>query len=348
MPVSLGIIGYGGMAGHHHRNAVNVEGVTIEAAYDIDPERVKAAEEKGLRAYSTLGAFLADDKINWVLVATPNDVHCALVCAALAAGKNVICEKPVAMSVDELDMMIATAEKFGRHFTVHQNRRWDTDFLIAKTIINDGSIGEIYGIQSRLHGSGGAMHGWRGEKAHGGGMLLDWGVHFIDQAYQICGYDDFESVTCHTKNVKTDEVDDYFNLVFHRKNGSYYQIEIGTFVLKELPRWMILGTEGTAYVNDFSRSGAIVKLTSTIEHEPELVMTAAGPTRTFAPRPVEVKTEHELPDPQEKWLDYYKNIVAVEEGKAELIVKPWQVRKVFKAIMAAFEAANTGKVVYLN
>ncbi|MDR2657676.1 MAG: Gfo/Idh/MocA family oxidoreductase [Oscillospiraceae bacterium] len=348
MPIKLGIIGYGGMAGWHHSNAVNIPGVEVVAAYDIDPERVAAAKEKGLKGYDTLDAFLADDEVNVTLVATPNDVHCELVCAALNAGKHTICEKPVAMSLAELDKMIDTAKKNNRMFSVHQNRRWDTDFQIAKEIIGSGKLGNVYAIQSRLHGSGGAMHGWRGEKRHGGGMLLDWGVHFIDQAYQICGYDDLKSVTCHTAHVKTEEVEDYFNLIFDRKSGGYYQVEIGTFVLKELPRWMILGDEGTAYINDFSRNGAYVTLNSTIENEPEIVMTAAGPTRTFAPRPVEVKIEHELPDPQAKWTEYYANIADVVDGKAELIVQPWQVRKTLAAILAAFESAKTGKQIELN
>ncbi|MDR1598719.1 MAG: Gfo/Idh/MocA family oxidoreductase [Oscillospiraceae bacterium] len=348
MPIKLGIIGYGGMAGWHHANAVKVPGVEVVAAYDIDPERVKAAKEKGLRGYDTLEAFLKDDEVNLALVATPNDVHRELVCAALEAGKHTICEKPVSMSLAELDTMIAAAKKNGRLFSVHQNRRWDTDFQIAKEIIKSGKLGKVYAVQSRLHGSGGAMHGWRSELKHGGGMLLDWGVHFIDQAFQICGYDDLRSVTCHTANVKTGEVEDYFNLVFDRKSGGYYQIEIGTFVLKELPRWMILGDEGTAYINNFSRSGAYVTLNSTIENEPEIVMTAAGPTRTFAPRPVEVKVEHELPDPQAKWTEYYANILDVIEGKAELIVQPWQVRKTMAAIFAAFESAKTGKLIELD
>ena len=105
-----------------------MEGVKVVAAYDIDAARVAAAREAGLRGYDKLDDFLRDEEINLVLVATPNDSHCDLVCAALAAGKHVISEKPPAMSLAELDKMIATAEAHGRIFTVHQNRRWDIGF----------------------------------------------------------------------------------------------------------------------------------------------------------------------------------------------------------------------------
>ena len=348
MPIKMGIIGYGGMAGWHHEHSSEIPGLEVVAAYDIDPARIAKAEEKGLKGYDNLKRFLSDDSIDLVLVATPNDVHQRMVQDALDAGKHVVCEKPVTLTLKALDAMINTAQKNNRIFTVHQNRRWDKDFRIVKSVVESGQLGSVYSIQSRLHGSGGAMHGWRGEKAHGGGMLFDWGVHFIDQAYTLCGWDAFTSVRCRTKNIKTTEVDDYFNLVFDRKDGGEYSIEIGTFVLKELPRWMVLGDQGTCYVNDFSRNGKIITLESIIEEEPVILQTAAGPTRTFAPRAADVKKEHELPDPECQWTDYYKNIIATIEGKEELIVKPEQVRVVLSAIMAAFKSAKTGTQVKLQ
>lgn len=327
MGIQLGIVGYGGMGGFHHRNASKIEGVQVVGAYDIDPVRVQVAEESGLRGFSSLEDLLACEDINTVLVAVPNDCHMEICIAASNAGKHVICEKPAALNVDELDQMIAAAGRNGKLFTEHYST---------------GSI------QSRLHGSGGVMFGWRGEKKHGGGMLYDWGVHFIDQLMWMLGYDNFRSVFCKTSNVKTTEVEDYFFLVFDLEDGSHVQVEIGTFVLKELPRWLLLGDEATAYVNDFSRSGGIIRLDSTVETKSEIIMTSAGPTRTFAPRPDNVKLESELPDVEADWSEYYKNVRDAIDGKAELIVQPWQVRKVLKTIEAAFRSAETGELVSLK
>lgn len=191
MGIQLGIVGYGGMGGFHHRNASKIEGVQVVGAYDIDPVRVQVAEESGLRGFSSLEDLLACEDINTVLVAVPNDCHMEICIAASNAGKHVICEKPAALNVDELDQMIAAAGRNGKLFTVHQNRRWDKDFRIVKDILDSGELGKVYSIQSRLHGSGGVMFGWRGEKKHGGGMLYDWGVHFIDQLMWMLGYDNF-------------------------------------------------------------------------------------------------------------------------------------------------------------
>ena len=345
--MKIGIIGYGGMAGWHQKHIEKLEGITVTAAYDIDPVRVDAATQSGLKGFYDLDEFFYSCLFDTVLVATPNDVHCPLAKAAFGAGKHVICEKPVAMNTQEVDEMIEAANKANKLFTVHQNRRWDKDFLTAKEIYDNKMVGDTFSVQSRLHGSGGVVHGWRGDKQHGGGMLFDWGVHFLDQFLTMFGFDSVVSVNCQFAYVKTEEVDDYVFLLLQLKDGSYASIEIGTFVLKELPRWMILGKEATAYIDDFSANGAIVELDSTLNHEPVLIMTSNGPTRTFSPRPDNVKIEKPLPQIEVDHTEYYYNVRDAVAGKADLIVQPWQVRKVMQVIDAAFESAKEGKTIFL-
>jgi len=346
MAIKMGIIGFGYMGKWHLNNAPKVENVSVVAAYDIVPERVKAAEEAGLKGFYSLDEFLKED-INLVLVATPNDVHCELACAAMKAGKNVICEKPVAMSLSEVDQMINTAKEMGVLFTVHQNRRWDKDFRIVKEIIETRELGNVYAIHSRLHGSRGAMFGWRAEPEHGGGMIYDWGVHFVDQLMWMLGFDAIKSVFCKTVKVKTPEVEDYFFLLLDLKSGAHIQMEVGTWVLNQLPRWMILGDEGTAYVNDFTRNGGIIKVDETVEPEEIVVMTTSGPTRTFAPRGKKEIINKELPDSPADLTEYYANLRDAIDGKCDLIVKPEQIRAVFTILEAAFESARTGKQIEL-
>ena len=347
MGVKLGIIGFGYMGHWHLKNAPKVEGVEVVAAYDILPERVQEAREIGLAGFDTLDEFLKSDLFNLVLVDTPNDKHCELVCAALNAGKNVICEKPVAMSLAELDKMIDTAKANNKLFTVHQNRRWDKDFRIVKEVYDSGELGHVYSIQTRLHGSRGAMFGWRAEPEHGGGMIYDWGVHFVDQLLFMMGFDCVKSVFCKTENVKTPEVEDYFMMVMDLKNGANVQMEIGTWVLKALPRWLVLGDKGTLYINDFTRNGGIISVDESVEPEEIVVMTTSGPTRTFAPRGKKEIIERELPDSPADLTEYYANLRDAIDGKAELIVKPEQVRAVFTVLEAMFKSAKTGEMVKL-
>ena len=149
------VIGYGGMGNFHSEKMQTVDGIELIGVYDIDPERNKLAESKGIHAYSTREELLADPRIELVTVATPNDVHKEIVIAALAAGKNVICEKPGSMNSAELEEMIAAANKYGKLFTVHQNRRWDEDYLTVKKLVDENQLGQIFRIESRVQGSRG-------------------------------------------------------------------------------------------------------------------------------------------------------------------------------------------------
>ena len=219
MALRFGIIGYGGMGGWHKRYISTLEGMQVVADHDIDPKRVEAGKADGVRSYLHLQEFLNDPKIDAVVIATPNDVHMELALACAACGKHVICEKPVALSLAQLDEMLAGARRHGVIFTVHQNRRWDRDYRKVVNALKEGGIGRPYVIESRVHGPNGRIHGWRAKKEHGGGMLLDWGVHLIDQILWMIDVP-VKSVFCVLRSVMNPEVDDYLRLQMEFADGS--------------------------------------------------------------------------------------------------------------------------------
>lgn len=344
--IGVGFIGYGGMAGWHANFLRDIKGIKTLAAYDIDPARVKAATADKLTGYSKLDDLLGDKKINLVIVATPNDVHKELSVAAMNAGKNVVCEKPVAMNEGELDEMIAASARNKVLFTVHQNRRWDRDYRVAKKIYEDGMIGNVFNIESRLHGTGGVCHGWRGVAKQGGGMLYDWGVHLIDQLlWMLPGK--IDHVYCQQFSIKTHGCDDYFKLSIKFKSGLNCLVEVGTYCVRGLPRWYINGDEGGVTINGFD--GVAGGITRTLrlkeKFEAAIVQTAAGPTRTFAPQPPETMVDSELPPVETDLKDYFNNIRDVIEGKAEQIVKHKELKRVMRVIDTAFESARSGKSI---
>lgn len=150
--IGFAVIGYGGMGSWHASTCADDFKDTAEliGIYDIKPERRAAAEAEGIHAFSSREELLADDRIDLVTVATPNDVHKEIAIAAMAAGKNVISEKPVALSQEELEEMIAASKKYGKLFTVHQNRRWDPDFKCVQKILADNELGKVFRIESRV------------------------------------------------------------------------------------------------------------------------------------------------------------------------------------------------------
>ncbi len=338
MEYKLGIIGYGGMGSWHHRNSVKVPGLEVTSAFDIDNERLKIAAENGLKTYDNVDDFLRNGDFTIVLVATPNNFHKYYSVMAMNAKKHVVCEKPVAMSLAELDEMIAASKQNEVLFTVHQNRRWDKDYKTVKKVLQENTIGKPYTIESRVHGQNGVMHGWRAYQVAGGGMLFDWGVHLIDQMLYMVN-EKVTEVYCQLFSIKTPEVDDYFKLVLRFESGLSAQIEVGTYCLEKMPRWYVNADQGSVIVKNWECEGKITRASQIVmEWEPEIVQTVGGPTRTMAPRPKETLEELELPKIQSEWSEYYKNIIAYLDKKEDIIVKQEELRRVMQVIESAFES----------
>jgi len=181
----IAVVGYGGMGSWHTKLIEKIDELELAGIYDIKPERCEVARENGIYAYSSLEELLNDKTVTLVTVAIPNHLHKDVCVTLLNAGKNVVCEKPVALSHEELQAMIDAANENGVIFTVHQNRRWDEDFRVIKKIYDEGTLGKVFRIESRVHGSRGIPGDWRNQKEFGGGMVLDWGVHLLDQIMQL-------------------------------------------------------------------------------------------------------------------------------------------------------------------
>ena len=139
---NVAVIGYGGQGAWHCAQIEQSDFLTLVGVYDINDERNEKAKEKGIFVYNSLRELFADKNIDIVVVATPNDVHEELVINALESGHDVICEKPVSMTVNEFNNMLKSESMSGKLLSVHQNRRWDTDFLTLKRVIDSGEIGE--------------------------------------------------------------------------------------------------------------------------------------------------------------------------------------------------------------
>lgn len=341
----IGIVGYGGIGNWHSNNLAMLDEVQLAGIYDINPKKMELAESKGIATYPTYEALLADDSIQTVIVAVPNNFHKPLSIQALQAGKHVICEKPVMMNAKELEEVLEVAKQTGKKFAPHQNRRWDKDFNIVKKVLDSKVIGEPFYIESRVQGAKGVPGDWRCVKEAGGGMLLDWGIHLLDQ---ILWYVDspVTQVYTHMLSVKFPEVDDNFKLMLRFENGLSALIEVDTYTFINLPRWHVSCDAGTMVIDNWECNGKIVKA-KTVEFnwEEGIVYTAAGPTKTMAPRPKETVEELPLPEVEVDCKDYYRNFIAATEGREELIVQPEQALRVMRVVDATFESAEKGTCI---
>ena len=348
MKHGLGIIGYGGMGGWHERMAQNSDVAELIAVYDINEERNIAAEEKGIKAYRSLDEILSDDKIDIITIATPNDVHEEIAIRAMAAGKHVISEKPVTLSVESLERMIAASKEYGVQFSVHQNRRWDNNYVLIKELYHSGAIGKVFSIESRVHGSRGIPGDWRGIKKYGGGMLYDWGIHLIDQILMIDPDNKLCNLYCEFEHITNHEVDDGFKLVMHFENGLRAYVEVGTHNFMPMPRFYIQGYNGTGIIQTWEQPCTVVDCFEWHESDVVPIKAAAGLTKTMAPRNEKSSNKYQIDLPKTDVHDYYRNFCASVEGRAELTVSHKQMMRTLRVIAAAFESAEKNQIVNFN
>ena len=347
MKKCISVIGYGGQGAWHCDRILGSDVCQLVGTYDIKDARCDAARAKGIHVYSSVNELVSDPACDAVVIATPNDVHCELAVTAMEHGKHVICEKPVAMSVEVLDKMLDASKRTGKLFTVHQNRRWDVDFLAVKQVAHSKELGEPIRIESRIHGSRGIPSDWRCTKAAGGGMILDWGVHLIDQMLQIIT-SPVTSVFCITTHITNTEVDDGFRLELGFEDGKSAYIEVGTYNFLPLPRFYMQCKNGCLYLEDWQKEARLAKLKAWCEKDVTPVQNAAGITKTMAPRDSLTLDEYTIKRPASDVHDFYRNFCLAMDGKVEQLVTHSQARRVLSVMEAAFESDLRSQLIKVN
>lgn len=342
--MKIAVIGYGGQGAWHCGQLQKSDIAILAGTYDTNEIRMKAAFESGISTYASFEAVLADGTVDAVVVATPNNSHKELAIRALKAGKHVICEKPVEMSVAAFDEMAAVAKETGKILTVHQNRRFDVDFLAMKQIVTGGEIGELINIESRIQGSRGIPSDWRGTKECGGGMILDWGVHLIDQILQIIP-DTVTSLYCETTHITNKEVDDGFKLGIYFETGKRAYVEVGTYNFLKLPRFYLQCKDGSALIENWREKTKVNRLTAWCEKDPMPVQNAAGITKTMAPRDEKTIDSYAVDIPVSDVHDFYRNFCDAANGKGDTMVSLREVRRVLQVMEGAFLSCEKHAVI---
>ncbi len=343
--IKVVVVGYGGMGSYHADKIANFEKFELVGIYDIKEERCDLAKSKGVYVYPSFEAVLEDENVELIVCATYNDCHKDIAVRAMRAGKAVISEKPVTLCSADLEEMIAVSNETGKLFTVHQNRRWDNDYRMVKRVIETNELGRVFSIDSRVYGSRGIPGDWRREKQHGGGMLLDWGVHLLDQILMLNEGKKLKSVYATMTNITNDEVDDGFRALLKFEDGPECLVEVFTNNFIEAPRWYVCGENGTAIIKDWDMNGEIVKIKDWELLDAVPIQAGAGITKTMAPRTDETIQKFPFEKIYVEWADYYNNIYDVlRNGAAQLITHDQQ-RRLMKLMEAIVESAENNIIV---
>lgn len=348
--IRAGIIGFGYMGHFHYQKMLQFpDRIQPVAVYDIDKSAREEAVYMNMAAYDSLGEFL-EGQMDLVIIATPNQWHAPYAIAAMKAGKDVMVEKPAVMNVEEMENIISCEKETGRLFTVHHQRRHDTDFQVVSEVIQSGEIGNVTTIESRVFGERGVCFGWRADPEYGGGMLYDWGVHLIDQILQLFKGDTVKYVQARLMSILTPAVDDYFELTMEFAMGRCARIVVTTFAMEKLPRWFVFGDRGTMKLDDFSgTAGSARKIRQDIGgYESVLGKKNLGPSRTMAPLAPENLEEIILPLPQDKTMEFWENLLISIENKQSPEVTSAEILRVMKIVQAAFLSSAEKRIIEAN
>lgn len=349
----LGVIGYGNMGSWHCENVRDrIENLDIGLVYDIDEKRRAVAKENGFSVCGTEEEFFNSD-VDLILVATPNSFHKEHCIKAMLHGKNVISEKPACLNCEELEEVLAVSQKEGKLYTVHQNRRFDTDYALIKKIVESDVLGKQFYLNSRLYGNRGFSNaGWKSIYEAGGGLLYDWGIHLIDQVLCLYENDRPISVFAELHNVRMEHVDDVCRVTIEFESGMKAQIIADLWCYVPEARWHLEGSDGSAVIEKwFGSEGKIIRAKNqNISWETGCIYTPNGMSTSMWPRAAHDLEEVPLPtlDTPTRWENFYENVIDAIEGKATQIVTHAQIRNDMKVLMAAFESAKTNTVVMLN
>jgi len=201
--IKLGLIGTGGIAQAHCRAIADVEGVEIIAASDIVQDNLdRTAENWGIKhTFLDYNDMLEMDDLDGVVVCTPTAVHAAPTVAALQAGKHVLCEKPMEATLDAAAEMVRTAHETGKILMIALKLRFSPQVMVAKRVVDDGTLGEIYYaecVADRRRGNPGGSFIRKATAGFGAGA--DIGVYALDTALYLMGHPKPVSVSAITSN----------------------------------------------------------------------------------------------------------------------------------------------------
>lgn len=205
--IIFGIVGCGRIAQRHaehiHKNG------KLAAVCDIVPEKATLLAEKyQAKTYSDINDMLAKEpSLDVVSICSPNGLHALHTIAALRAGKHVLCEKPMAISVYDCGEMIKEAEKANRRLFIVKQNRFNPPVAAVKKALEEGRFGKILSVQLNCYWNRNPEYyenSWKGTKALDGGTLFTQFSHFIDLLYWMAG--DVKSVKAFTQNANHDGI----------------------------------------------------------------------------------------------------------------------------------------------
>ena len=338
MTRGFGIIGAGIIAAVHADAIALLPGARLSAVTDVAAGAAQAfADARGCAAEPSVDDLLARRDVDVVCVCVPSGLHAEAGIRAAKAGKHLVVEKPIDVTLEAADRLIAAARQAGVALTVMSQHRFDPGVLLLKRLIDDGALGTLligeaspkwYRTQGYYDSAP-----WRGTWAMDGGALLNQGVHYVDLLRWCMGPAAEVTAVC-TTQAHSIEVEDTALAIVRFASGAVGTLSATTAAYPGFPqRLEITGTEGTVTVED----GRIVRsaLRGTADGVP-----SPGPAQPAAADPAGL-------DAAVHAAQLADLLAAVDEGR-EPAVGGESGRAALEIVRAVYESSRTGRPVTLG
>jgi predicted dehydrogenase len=218
--LKIGIIGCGRIAQRHAQHISNTIGLKLVATCDIEFEKAKSlAELYEANPFSNIDELLQNSDLDLVTICSPNGLHATHSIKALKKGKHVLCEKPMAINVNDCGAMISAAENANRRLFIIKQNRFNPPVVAVKQLIEEGKLGKIYSVQLSCFWNRNEAYyanSWKGTLDLDGGTLYTQFSHFVDLLYYLIG---------DVKNTKA------FGKNFHHQNSIEFE-DTGVVILE--------------------------------------------------------------------------------------------------------------------
>lgn len=252
LPIAVGIVGLGRAGWGMQCKELEKRKKTFRIAAGCDPiakRRRQMVDTYGAKAYKTIEELVADPEIELVSIATPSTEHVDHALLALAAGKKVIVEKPLAISYDEARRLVKGAGKNKANLFVRHNRRFEGAFNDILDIVKSGLIGDLFEIKLRRLGYA-RRDDWQTLMSRGGGQLLNWGPHIVDHALHFLESPVKQIWTDLRKIAAMGDAEDHVRIILRGENGRVADLEISGGCAIRQPVYWLAGTRGALTSND--------------------------------------------------------------------------------------------------
>lgn len=332
-PISVGVIGLG-RAGWdiHVKRLRGDERFKIVAVTDFQTDRLKEArDEFGCQTFASFDEILKGSDCELVVVASQSVAHGPQAIAAFKAGRHVVTEKPMAMSVAEASRMIRASEAADKKLFVHQNYRYHGDVQHILDIIKSKVLGDVFEVRIRLL-SFSRRNDWQTLQKYGGGCLNNTCPHFIDAALLILDSPVAKMFSDLKLTTDVGDADDHVKVLLKGENGRVVDLEVSTSCAFSESKWTLLGTRGTLRSDGKTSE---LKYFDPRKLKPLKVYETPPEGRKYGSGDVIEWIEETRPTSAEIQSDFYDNVFDVLRKNKKQEITPESVREVIRVIEKA-------------